>query len=94
VTAIVADLHWLVHQGHVIEFANGALETAKKPLPRPPKPAPADAATSAPTAQQPVTTEGENQPQAAEASAATEAITAQEEPSPAAPEIAASTPEA
>src|SRR5262249_52892920 len=24
---------------HVIEFANGMLETAKKPLPRPPKPA-------------------------------------------------------
>jgi hypothetical protein len=40
-TAIVADLHWLIHQGHVIEFANGTLETAKKPLPKPPKPAPA-----------------------------------------------------
>ncbi len=38
VAAIVSDLHWLVHQGHVIEFANGILETAKKPLPRPPKP--------------------------------------------------------
>jgi hypothetical protein len=37
-TAVIADLHWLVHQGHVIEFANGILETAKKPLPRPPKP--------------------------------------------------------
>jgi hypothetical protein len=37
-TAIVADLHWLIHQGHVIEFANGTLETAKKPLPRPPRP--------------------------------------------------------
>jgi hypothetical protein len=34
----VSDLHWLVHQGHVIEFANGILETAKKPAPRPPKP--------------------------------------------------------
>jgi hypothetical protein len=40
-TAVIADLHWLVHQGHVIEFADGVLETAKKPLPRPPKPAPA-----------------------------------------------------
>jgi hypothetical protein len=39
-TAIIADLHWLVHQGHVIEFANGVLEMAKKPLPRPPKPEP------------------------------------------------------
>src|SRR6266853_5911789 len=37
-TAIVSDLHWLIHQGHVIEFANGTLETAKKPLPRPSKP--------------------------------------------------------
>lgn len=33
--ALVRDLHWLVHQGHVIEFANGQLETAKKPAPRP-----------------------------------------------------------
>lgn len=39
VTALVSDLHWLIHQGHVIEFANGLLETAKKPLPRPEKPA-------------------------------------------------------
>lgn len=36
--AVMTDLHWLVHQGHVIEFGNGVLETAKKPLPRPPKP--------------------------------------------------------
>ncbi len=39
-SAVISDLHWLVHQGHVIEFANGTLETAKKPLPRPSKPAP------------------------------------------------------
>ncbi len=44
-TMVIADLHWLVHQGHVIEFANGALETAKKPLPRPPKPEPKPAET-------------------------------------------------
>lgn len=43
-TALVADLHWLIHQGHVIEFANGALETAKKPQPKPPKPEPKSAA--------------------------------------------------
>lgn len=36
-TAIIADLHWLVHQGHVLEFADGRLETAKKPLPKPMK---------------------------------------------------------
>ncbi len=37
-TAIIGDLHWLIHQGHVIEFADGLLETAKKPAVRPPKP--------------------------------------------------------
>jgi len=37
-TAVIADLHWLVHQGHVIEFANGMLEMAKRPLPKPTKP--------------------------------------------------------
>ena len=37
-TAIIADLHWLVHQGHVLEFADGRMDTAKKPLPRPLKP--------------------------------------------------------
>jgi hypothetical protein len=37
--ALAADLHWLIHEGHVIEFAtDGVLETAKKPLPRPEKP--------------------------------------------------------
>lgn len=36
-TAVIADLHWLIHQGHVIEFANGIMETAKKPLPKPQK---------------------------------------------------------
>ena len=42
--AVIGDLHWLIHQGHVIEFANGILETAKKPLVKPePKPAPAPA---------------------------------------------------
>ena len=39
-TAVISDLHWLIHQGHVIEFASGVLETAKKPLPKPPRPEP------------------------------------------------------
>ncbi len=48
-TAVIADLHWLIHEGHVIEFATGILETAKKPQPKPEpkpaaKPAPAEAA--------------------------------------------------
>jgi hypothetical protein len=38
-TAVIADLHWLIHQGHVLEFADGRMETAKKPVPKPPKPA-------------------------------------------------------
>lgn len=37
---VLSDLHWLIHQGHVMEFANGVLDTAKKPAPRP-EPAPA-----------------------------------------------------
>ncbi|MBI3848776.1 MAG: hypothetical protein HY298_00585 [Verrucomicrobia bacterium] len=37
-TAVITNLHWLIHQGHVIEFANGILETAKKPALKPPKP--------------------------------------------------------
>lgn len=46
-TALISDLHWLVHQGHVMEFANGQLDTAKKPLPKPPKPAAKPAAVAA-----------------------------------------------
>ena len=36
-TAVLVDLHWLIHAGAVLEFADGRMETAKKPLPRPPK---------------------------------------------------------
>ncbi len=50
-TAVITDLHWLIHQGHVIEFANGLLETAKKPLPpKPAKAAPAVATKTVPAA--------------------------------------------
>ncbi len=51
-TAIIVDLHWLIHQGAVLEFADGRMETAKKPAPKPvkqekkpAKPAEAEAAT-------------------------------------------------
>jgi hypothetical protein len=30
-TQLISDLHWLIHQGHVIEFSNGFVETAKPP---------------------------------------------------------------
>lgn len=34
--AAVADLHWLIYEGHVIEFSNGLIELAKKPFVKPP----------------------------------------------------------
>ena len=70
-TAVIADLHWLVHQGHVIEFADGRMDTAKKPVPKPPRPekksagekpaAEGEAAVTAvePSAEIPVLTEAE-----------------------------------
>jgi hypothetical protein len=64
-TTVISDLHWLVHQGHVIEFANGMLDTAKKPLPKPPKP-------EKKTAEQPAETVSTTEPIApAEIAAAT-----------------------
>ena len=86
-TAIIVDLHWLVHQGHVLEFADGKLETAKKPLPRPPKPEkkPAEAKVAAekPAAENEAAPATETAPQtevavepAAETSAPAEVVTA------------------
>jgi hypothetical protein len=72
-TAIIADLHWLIHQGHVIEFANGILETAKKPLPKPePKPAraPAEPALPAEPAAEGLAAESEPSPESAPVPAA------------------------
>jgi len=84
VTAVIGDLHWLIHQGHVIEFANGALETAKKPLPRPPKPqktAPAsEGESAAPLAEPLAAGDAETQAQGGEVSAATEAAGGSSEP--------------
>jgi len=85
-TALVADLHWLIHQGHVIEFANGVMETAKKPLPKPPKPekkppAPAPAAPAADagtTETAPVATESANPAETQTASAESMASEARE----------------
>ena len=61
---VVADLHWLIYEGHVIEFSSGLIELAQKPIikPTPERKAPAqkapkqagaaatpDAAAAAPT---------------------------------------------
>ena len=84
-TAIIADLHWLIHQGHVIEFANGTLETAKKPAPRPPKPEPKPpAATAEPASEAPG-------PAVTEAAAPESASQAQPEGEASAPAIEANT---
>jgi hypothetical protein len=62
-TALAGDLHWLIHEGHVIEFANGTLETAKKPLPRPPKPEkPAEPVLAPPSPAPPPADSPENVP--------------------------------
>lgn len=103
-TAIISDLHWLIHQGHVIEFANGILETAKKPIPKPPKPEqqkPADGAAAPaaePTAPAAVATasEGVAQPEAsvtAPAAAQPAEASAESSPSPSTPEGSAPAPQ-
>jgi hypothetical protein len=94
-TAVIADLHWLIHQGHVIEFANGILETAKRPLPKPPKPEPAPAAAPAepaPPAEAPVPEPAPAAEPAPEPAPAPVAVSPQPESAPApaeAPAVAA-----
>jgi hypothetical protein len=62
-TAVTSDLHWLIHQGHVIEFANGRLETAKKPKPKPVRSEkPVGEPAQAPVAEEAVTGDTEAQP--------------------------------
>jgi hypothetical protein len=96
--AVIGDLHWLIHQGHVIEFANGILETAKKPVPRPtkPQPKPAEAATEGAPPSQPAasvedTGEGQQSSAAPEAGAESASASPVSEPGAA---TAASTAEA
>ncbi len=84
--SIIGDLHWLIHQGHVIEFANGILETAKKPLPRPPKPPRAEPQPATP-AVTPAPVEGQAEamppvPEAVVESAAAEASSTVPESAP------------
>lgn len=78
--ALSRDLHWLVHQGHVIEFANGQLETAKKPMPKPvrePRKKPEGAAPAAATPTDEATTDSssaEAAPMESSASATSEVV--------------------
>lgn len=51
---LTSDLHWLIHQGHVLEFSNGIIETAKKPKKKPEpsaKPKAPDASPDEPTSE-------------------------------------------
>lgn len=86
-TGLIADLHWLIHQGHVLEFADGRLETAKKPLPKPARPEskPAgeaktgDEAAATPVAEMAGDNKpGEDSPPGAESSSTSEVPTAEE----------------
>lgn len=91
--ALISDLHWLIHEGHVIEFANGIIETAKKPLPKParPEPKPKSAAKASPEAAEVPAAEAmveHTTGAAAEQAAATEPAP---EPAPAEPAAPAAT---
>ncbi len=96
-TAVIADLHWLIHQGHVIEFADGRLETAKKPLPKPQKPekkpeakaVAAPAATEAAPAGETPAVPTEAAPTSPEMLSETEDVAPAGDPEPKAPEPAA-----
>jgi hypothetical protein len=46
--ALAKDLLWLIREGHVIDFAGGRLEAARKPKPAPAPQTPASAAPPAP----------------------------------------------
>jgi len=81
-TALASDLHWLIHEGHVIEFANGILETAKRPLPKPPKPEKAAEPVAAPKSSAPPAAESSELADAAHVEAAEHATS---EPAPEVP---------
>jgi hypothetical protein len=82
-TAIITDLHWLIHQGHVIEFTDGRMETAQPPKP---KPAPAPKAESQPGAPKAETSKAESPAAGSPAAEAPRAETAAAAPAPAAAE--------
>jgi hypothetical protein len=64
---VISDLHWLIHEGHVMEFHDGRLETAKRPIPRPQKPERKPAPGAKPTAGPAVEAEAKSETPAGEA---------------------------
>jgi hypothetical protein len=95
-TVVIADLHWLIHQGHVIEFANGLLETAKKPVPKPARPQPKPpekAAEPSPATGPSVEASIAEAPPASQSSASPENEPTPPEPAGAGPEVVAALPD-
>jgi len=97
-TLVLVDLHWLIHAGAVLEFADGHMETAKKPAPRPPRPEKKEVKTAegeaAAATEVALPVEAEPSPETSsqtEAGMATEAALSSEAPAPAA-ETSAPTP--
>ena len=83
--AVIGDLHWLIHQGHVIEFHNGILETAKKPAPKPQPQPKKEKPAKAPEATAPAAAASEAAPAEVPAPAEVETSAVAEAPAPAEP---------
>jgi len=83
-TAVAADLSWLLHEGHVIDFARGNLEAARKPkAPTPPKAG--KKAKGGPEAKSAQQAAAEQKPEAAAAQVGTETVAEESDaPAPAA----------
>ena len=92
--AVIGDLHWLIHQGHVIEFHNGILETAKKPAPKPQPQPKKEKPAKAPEATAPAAAASEAAPAEAPAHAEVETSAVAEAPAPAEPAAPAEEPPA
>lgn len=81
--ALGADLLWLLHQGHVIDFAMGNLQAATPPKPQPVKGEKKSAESSKEaSADSSVTPAAENAPEATEAPASVEVTGETEAPAP------------
>ena len=80
---LIADIHWLVHQGHVLDFSNGIIETAKKPRKQSeadvkPEPSADEPTTEKPKTEKPTTEEPATEVPAAEAAPPAKAAPSEE----------------